>query len=125
MPAFRRFFTYTEPECFDTREGDPGSIRDAAQAPSPLDGPRLKKDGKKKSTLHDSLFNTNTSIFQSKVKTGSTGISSSRTEDEEIQLVERGLGVEMAGEVENAEDEQRKAEILYKEQHSKTVPRDW
>lgn len=126
MPAFRRFFAHTMPRCFGTTEDDSGSIRDAARTPSQLERSGSKKPRNKKSTLPASLFNTNGSMFQSAItKTVDTRVESSKPDDDELQLVELGQAGNHGSVAESTEDGQRGAESLYKEQHSRTIPKDW
>lgn len=124
MPAFRRFLAHIMPRCFGTTDDDSGSIRAAARTPSQLEGSAGKKSSKKKSTLPDSLFNTNGSLFQSSItKTVDTRVESVKPDDDELQLVEFNRSGNSVAE--STEYGHVGSESLYKEQHGKTIPRDW
>ena len=124
MPAFRRFLAHTMPKCFGSTEDDSESIRDAARTPSQLEGSGAKKRSKKKSTLPGSLFDTTGSLFETTItKTVDTRVESAKPDDDELQLVNMNRSGHSVAE--STEDGQRGAESLYKEQHNKTIPRDW
>lgn len=106
------------PKCFGSTEHDAHSFRDAARTPSQLGDSGAKKHSKKKSTLPGSLFDTDIT------KTVDTLVESRKpAADDELQLVK--LNPSGKSVAESTEDVPRAAESLYREQHLRTIPRDW
>lgn len=116
MPTFRRFLTYTLPDCFGSKE-ESMSLHGKASVPHGRSS-NGNKGSKKKSALPDSLFQTTI------MKTVDTRVSSVKPEDDEIQLVE--LGAERATASSSSSIRcQTEAEVNYKAQYQATLPKNW
>ena len=117
MPTFRRFFALILPRLCDSAEDD-SSVHGDEQGPENPSSSG-KKISKKKNTLPDSLFASTI------MKTVDTQVSSTKPEEDELQLVNlaaNNAATESNGNICNTLDA---AERSCKAQNKLTLPREW
>lgn len=117
MPTFRRFFALILPRLCGSAEDDLSMHGDEQGPKNPSSSG--KNISKKKNTLPDSLFASTI------MRTVDTRVSSTRPEDDELQLVDlaaNNAATESNGSICNTLNA---AERSYKAQNKLTLPREW
>lgn len=116
MPALRRFLAHTLPGCFDSEENTTSLHGEAHKLPDAQ--PHAKEGNKKRSTLPDSLFVTTI------MRTVDTRISSTKAEDDEMELVEMGRNKGATESDTNASKATSDTEKSYKSKYKTVLPEE-
>ncbi|KAF3001858.1 hypothetical protein E8E13_004600 [Curvularia kusanoi] len=117
MPAFRRFLAHILPKFFGSTE-DNVSIRAKGRKPE-TPSSSGKKSSKRKKTLPDSLF------VSTIMKTVDTRVSSSKPQDDELQLVELGINNIATESNDNMTNTVTVTEERYKAYNKATLLTEW
>lgn len=126
MPAFRRFVARFLPSCFGSTFGS--YTPNAKYTPEGETPDSSKKGSRGRRRANDTLKG---SLFQTTImKTVDTRVEEVRSSEDQVRLVELEIGKDGTTTMGKAylqaeEGSQHQAESLYKQQHERTVSKDW
>lgn len=126
MPAFRRFVARYLPHCFGSTSGSSDAKYKYREYDDGTPNARISsgkrsggRGGRTTDTLGGSLFQTTI------MKTVDTRVEETRSEDDEVRLMELKKNGQAPTGNESMEEVSVKPESLYKAQHKDTLPKEW